>query len=84
MQAVRLGAISSASRRPTTSWDTGSNQFSPELFYPVFSPPNGFVVERLVIVEDHWRSPWYEVRDPIAVGRRESRWSIDCPHIFSS
>jgi SAM-dependent methyltransferase len=62
----------------------GFYQFSPELFYRVLSPPNGFQVERMIALEDsmgrssllgvrydfYIRGPWYEVKDPEQVGDR--------------
>ena len=50
----------------------GLYQFSPELFFRVLSPANGFKIERMIAVE---YSPWrrrYEALDP-AVHRR--RWA---------
>jgi len=48
----------------------GFYQFSPELFYRVFSSDNGFAVRKMVAVEMFPRSQWYEVADPAAVGAR--------------
>ena len=39
-------------------------QFSPELFFRVFSESNGFEVERMVAVEYGPRRRWYQVIDP--------------------
>ena len=47
----------------------GFYQFSPELFYRVFTEANGFRVERMLITEVS-SSRWYEVLDPSTVGRR--------------
>lgn len=48
----------------------GFYQFSPELFYRVFSEENGFEVERMIVHEAIPGSPWYEVVDPEAVKAR--------------
>lgn len=48
----------------------GFYQFSPELFYRVFSEENGFEVERMIAHETIPGSPWYEVADPEAVKAR--------------
>lgn len=62
----------------------GFYQFSPELFFRVLSPENGFEVKRMVVLKDgsgrsslfgvkydfNIRGPWYEVRDPAQVGGR--------------
>jgi len=42
----------------------GLYQFSPELFYIVFSPENGFCVERMILFESEHEADWYEVADP--------------------
>jgi SAM-dependent methyltransferase len=48
----------------------GFYQFSPELFYRVFSPENGFEVESLVLTEVNEDGIWYEVTDPAVAGER--------------
>lgn len=62
----------------------GFYQFSPELFYRVLSPENGFEVARMVAVADDVgigsffglryyfpiTGPWYEVMDPAKIGKR--------------
>jgi hypothetical protein len=49
----------------------GFYQFSPELFYRVFSPENGFRVHRVVLYESRVGAPrWYEARDPETIGER--------------
>ena len=49
----------------------GFYQFSPELFYRVFSPENGFCVRRIVVFEQRVGRPrWYEAADPNDIGER--------------
>ncbi|HSI32427.1 MAG: hypothetical protein ACAI43_10475 [Phycisphaerae bacterium] len=52
----------------------GFYQFSPELFYRVLRPENGFEIERMIAleysIEDPFRTRWYEVADPAAVRGR--------------
>ncbi len=48
----------------------GFYQFSPELFFRVFCPANGFVIERLVAIEYNLRRRWYEVSDPRLISAR--------------
>lgn len=48
----------------------GFYQFSPELYYRVFSPENGFRVEKMFVCETHAEGKWYAVADPEAVGDR--------------
>jgi hypothetical protein len=48
----------------------GFYQFSPELFYRVFSPENGYEVENMILCEADRGSVWYRVKDPEDLGRR--------------
>jgi hypothetical protein len=62
----------------------GFYQFSPELFFRIFSPENGFEVVRILAQENEFimtgalglpfridlAGPWYEVADPAKLGRR--------------
>lgn len=47
----------------------GFYQFSPEVFYRILVPQNGFRVERMLLTETS-SGRWYEVRDPAVVGSR--------------
>jgi SAM-dependent methyltransferase len=48
----------------------GFYQFSPELFFRVFTTANGFQIINLLIYEYPLKGVWYEVADPEQVGRR--------------
>ncbi len=48
----------------------GFYQFSPELFFRVFSAQNGFELKHVIIYEGEPGGPWYDVSDPDAVGER--------------
>jgi hypothetical protein len=49
----------------------GFYQFSPELFYRVFSPENGFRVLRMIAFESMIGRPkWYQPADPQLIGER--------------
>ena len=48
----------------------GFYQFSPELFFRVFSASNGFQVVRMIVFENRPRPEWFEVADPAAVNER--------------
>ncbi len=48
----------------------GFYQFSPELYFSVFTIENGFELIRLIAVEDRKRATWYSVRSPRDVRRR--------------
>jgi SAM-dependent methyltransferase len=49
----------------------GFYQFSPELYYRIFSPENGFEVVKMIITSAKGSSAdWYEVADPAKIGER--------------
>jgi hypothetical protein len=48
----------------------GFYQFSPELFFRVFSGENGFTTERVLISEVQPNATWFEAMDPDTVNRR--------------
>jgi hypothetical protein len=56
---------------PTTniSFGHGFYQFSPELFFRIFSIHNGFVT-RVFLFEDRVGGQWFEVRDPAEMQQR--------------
>lgn len=47
----------------------GFYQFSPEVFFRIFSPANGFAMRQMLAFESP-STNWYEVADPEAVGQR--------------
>jgi hypothetical protein len=47
----------------------GFYQFSPELYFRIFSPRNGFVLRQMLAFESPGTT-WYEVLDPDALGHR--------------
>lgn len=48
----------------------GFYQFSPELFFRIFSPENGFLTESVMLHETTPNAEWYEVIDPEVLKRR--------------
>jgi len=48
----------------------GFYQFSPELFYRVFTPDNGYRIERVVLHGSFELARWYDVPDPAEVRGR--------------
>jgi len=49
----------------------GFYQFSPELYYRVFSEENGFRIKKMFVsVDDETNTQWYEVADPKTVSNR--------------
>lgn len=48
----------------------GFYQFSPELFFRVFSDANGFEIVDMVLMEDRRGSDWHRILDPARLHRR--------------
>ncbi|HEY5298464.1 MAG TPA: hypothetical protein VIK59_11125 [Verrucomicrobiae bacterium] len=48
----------------------GFYQFSPELFFRIFTEQNGFQMEKMVLYETSPMARWYEVSDPQKIGKR--------------
>ena len=48
----------------------GFYQFSPELYYRIFSEANGFQVRKMYLYADHKKAVFYEVLDPLELKRR--------------
>jgi SAM-dependent methyltransferase len=48
----------------------GFYQFSPELFFNVFNPGNGFALRKIVLFESDKMGPFYEIQNPAAIGCR--------------
>ena len=48
----------------------GFYQFSPELFFRVFTADNGFEMVDAIFMEDYPEAPWFRVEDPASRGHR--------------
>ena len=48
----------------------GFYQFSPELYFRIFSQDNGFSMERVLIFEDTPNAQWVQLTDPDVLGKR--------------
>lgn len=48
----------------------GFYQFSPELFFNIFTSVNGFQIQDVIVFEDKPFAPWFSVRSPMAVKQR--------------
>ena len=58
---------------PANNWTGhGFYQFSPDLFFRIFSQPNGFSIVRMIMFENRPRADWFEVADPGAIKERVS------------
>jgi hypothetical protein len=71
MEMIRTGGHFIGISPANNQMGHGFYQFSPELYFRVFSATNGFVTERMVIFQDCWPdNQWYDVRDPAETKRR--------------
>jgi hypothetical protein len=70
MQAIRTGGHFLSITPANNLMGHGFYQFSPELFYRVFTAENGFAVEKMLLYEQPWKSVWYEVADPSVLRAR--------------
>jgi SAM-dependent methyltransferase len=70
MKLLRVGGSFISATTANNYLGHGFYQFSPELFYRVFSEENGFKVEHLYLAEDRATDYWYEVPDPAAIKER--------------
>jgi len=70
MQMVAVGGHFLSLSPANNQFGHGFYQFSPELFYRIFSPENGFILESILLYEESPDTDWFEVADPEAVGER--------------
>jgi len=70
MEMVKVGGTFLSMTPSNNFMGHGFYQFSPELFYRVLSPQNGFAVKSMIVCELDPGSPQYRVKDPEAVGHR--------------
>lgn len=63
---------------PANNWmGHGFYQFSPELFFRIFCEENGFTLQRMIACEYWEGGTWFEVQDPMRLGRRIELWGAD-------
>lgn len=71
MEMLKIGGHFFSHTMANNFMGHGFYQFSPELFYRVFSSENGFRVHRAVLFESRIGKPkWYEAADPQRIGER--------------
>jgi hypothetical protein len=70
MRAVQAGGHLLTITPANNLMGHGFYQFSPELFYRVLSPENGFEMTRLLVYELPFNGTWYQVADPARVHGR--------------
>lgn len=71
MQALQVGGHYIGITPANNQMGHGFYQFSPELYYRVFSDANGFKVKKMMIqVDSEKNTQWYNVADPEKVNNR--------------
>lgn len=70
MELVREGGALFIHTAANNCMGHGFYQFSPELFYRVFSAANGYAVERMILHGSGPYGSWYDVADPAAIRSR--------------
>lgn len=70
MDMVKLGGCFFTQTPANNYFGHGFYQFSPELFFRVLSPQNGFQVEHCIAIEQSPCRRWYAIRDPETIRAR--------------
>lgn len=70
MEMVRLGGHYLAITPANNFMGHGFYQFSPELYFRILCPENGFEMERVMLFESDPNAQWFDVPDPEVVKRR--------------
>jgi len=70
MELLRVGGHFMTVTPASGQMGHGFYQFSPELWFRLLSPDNGFEMRRMVAVEYAPRARWFEVADPAVVRKR--------------
>jgi hypothetical protein len=70
MEMVEVGGHYVAVTPTNNFMGHGFYQFSPELFYSVFTEANGYALVRVMVREDTPDAPWFRVHSPITLGGR--------------
>jgi hypothetical protein len=69
MEMVKVGGTFVGITPTNNFLGHGFYQFSPELFFRIFSPNNGFELRQMLAYESG-RDEWYDVMDPGVIGER--------------
>jgi len=70
MQLPRIGGSLIIHTMGNNHMGHGLYQLTPEFFYRVFIPKNGYRMRRLIVHEEFEYAPWYDVPDPAEIGSR--------------
>lgn len=75
MDLLKVGGTFVASTPANNFMGHGFYQFSPELFFRLFCPENGFRIDRALVFEWGSGGARYEVEDPKKLRRRTELWA---------
>lgn len=70
MEMVKVGGRFIGLTPANNFFGHGFYQFSPELYFRVFSKKNGFAIRKMIFFIDDAKTSFYEVSDPLAVKER--------------
>jgi hypothetical protein len=70
MEMVRVGGHYLGITPVNNFMGHGFYQFSPELYYRIFSRDNGFVAEKIILFENVPNAQWFQVIDPDSIKKR--------------
>jgi hypothetical protein len=70
MELVRVGGHYVGITPANNLMGHGFYQFSPELFFSVFTPRNGYELISAIVFEDTAKAKWFSVKSPASVGGR--------------
>lgn len=70
MQALKVGGHYIGITPANNQMGHGFYQFSPELYYRIFSRENGFKVKKMLVTPKDSEDEWYEVADPSLANSR--------------
>jgi SAM-dependent methyltransferase len=70
LEMVEVGGHFFAQTPANNNMGHGFYQFSPELYFRILSPKNGFRIEQFIAIEYGPRRRWFTVRDPETVRAR--------------
>jgi hypothetical protein len=70
MEMVRVGGHFLGIAPANNFMGHGFYQFSPEMFFSIFAPSNGYELEQLIAFEDAPDAPWYLVSNPAMLRTR--------------
>ena len=82
MEMVKVGGHFMGLTPCNNFFGHGFYQFSPELYFRIFSKENGFEMKTVIFYNDKKNSGWYEVKDPNEVKSRVTLSSGSPSYLF--